>query len=242
MISLWSITDKGAVRQQNEDSCRCWVRSDGLAAAVICDGMGGARAGKVASTIALEAFCEVLEREAANWSTSPDHVLSTAADVANQVVFFKAGMESACAGMGTTLVAALVVGDKAHILNVGDSRAYHVTSEGIARVTRDHSVVEDLVSHGEITPEQARLHPQRNLITRALGAEKTVKADLYELPVKEGDFLLLCSDGLTNMATDQEILYELLHGGPAEDCCQRLLDITLTRGAPDNVTVVLIQM
>jgi protein phosphatase len=134
------------------------------------------------------------------------------------------------------------VESKAHIINVGDSRAYHVTSEGITRVTRDHSVVEDLISHGEITPEQARLHPQRNLITRALGAEKTVKADLYEIPVKEGDFLLLCTDGLTNLATDQEILYELLHGGPAEDCCGRLLDITLTRGAPDNVTVVLIQI
>ncbi len=242
MISLWSITDKGAVRQQNEDSSRCWVRADGLAAAVICDGMGGARAGKVASTIAVESFCEVLEREGANWSASPGQVLTTAAEVANQAVYFKAEMESACSGMGTTLVAALVVGNKACILNVGDSRAYHVTSEGITRISRDHSVVEDLISHGEITPEQARLHPQRNLITRALGAEKTVKADLYEIPVKEGDFLLLCSDGLTNLATDQEILYELLHGGPAEDCCQRLLDITLTRGAPDNVTVVLIQM
>ena len=144
--------------------------------------------------------------------------------------------------MGTTMVAALVVGDRAYILNIGDSRCYLVRPEGITKVTRDHSVVEDLVARGQITPEQARQHPQKNLITRALGAESRLRADLFRQPMEHGDALLLCSDGLSNMVSDQELLYEVLHGGPAEDCCRRLLDIALSRGAPDNVTAVLLQM
>lgn len=95
---------------------------------------------------------------------------------------------------------------------------------------------------GELTPEAARTHPQKNLITRALGAEERIRADLYRLELKEGDFLLLCSDGLSNVLTDQEILYEILHGGPIEECCGRLLNITLSRGAPDNVTAILLQV
>mgnify|MGYP002571319449 FL=1 len=144
--------------------------------------------------------------------------------------------------MGTTMVAALVVGQNAYILNIGDSRCYLVQPDGIRRLTRDHSVVEDLVTRGKITPEQARQHPQKNLITRALGAEAQLRADLYRQALSPGDALLLCSDGLSNVVTEQEVLYEVLHGGPAEDCCRRLLDIALLRGAPDNVTAVLLQM
>ncbi|NLF35243.1 MAG: serine/threonine-protein phosphatase, partial [Clostridiales bacterium] len=112
----------------------------------------------------------------------------------------------------------------------------------IHRITRDHSVVEDLIVQGEITPEEARQHPQRNLITRALGSERQVQADLYEERLAEGEVILLCTDGLSNVVTEQEILYELVYGGPIETCCQRLLDITISRGAPDNVTVVLFQV
>ncbi|HIY16701.1 MAG TPA: SpoIIE family protein phosphatase, partial [Candidatus Intestinimonas stercorigallinarum] len=126
--------------------------------------------------------------------------------------------------------------------NIGDSRCYLVQPEGISRITRDHSLVEDLVARGQITPEQARQHPQKNLITRALGAEAKLRADLYRQDLTDGDALLLCSDGLSNTVTDQELLYEVLHGGPGEDCCRRLLDIALSRGAPDNVTAVLLQM
>ena len=144
--------------------------------------------------------------------------------------------------MGTTMVAVLVVEGTAYLLNIGDSRAYHINADGIARLTRDHSVVEDMVARGDITPEQARTHPRKNLITRALGAEAAIRADLYERQLKSGDLLLLCSDGLSNIVTDQELLYEALHGGEAGGCCQRLLDIALSRGAPDNVTAVLFQI
>ena len=110
------------------------------------------------------------------------------------------------------------------------------------RQTRDHSVVEDMVARGDITPEEARTHPRKNLITRALGSEERIRADLYEKELQPGDFLLLCSDGLSNIVTDQELLYEAIHGGEPSDCCQRLLHITLSRGAPDNVTAVLFQI
>ena len=125
-------------------------------------------------------------------------------------------------------------------MNEGDSRAYHVRPDGIFLLTRDHSLVQQLLERGDITAEQARSHPQKNLITRALGVEPDLKADLYDLDWHQGESLLLCSDGLSNVLTEQELLYEVIHGGEPENCCQRLLDIALRRGAPDNVTAVLI--
>ena len=143
--------------------------------------------------------------------------------------------------MGTTMVAALAGAAEAVILNEGDSRAYHINSEGIVLVTRDHSLVEDLVERGELTREQARTHPHKNLITRALGAEPELRADCFRQPLAEGDYLLLCSDGLSNVVNEQEMLYEVVHGGAPEQCCNRLLEIALSRSAPDNVTVVLVK-
>lgn len=209
---------------------------------IVCDGMGGARAGSIASTMAVDAFCRVLAREKAVWASQPQAVLTAAAEEANHLILSRGLSDPDCQGMGTTLVAALLLRDHVHIINIGDSRAYHITDEGIRRITRDHSVVEDLVLRGELTPEQARQHPQKNLITRALGAEEQLRVDVYELPVRAGELLLLCSDGLSNVVTDQEILYEAVHGGAVDGCCDRLLDITLSRGAPDNVTALLFRI
>ena len=240
MIKAWGITDKGAVRQQNQDAYYLDVPSELLAVGLVCDGMGGARAGNVASTMAVETFVTTLQ----GWEqadSTPQELLVQAAERANEAVFRRASQDPDCRGMGTTMVAVLVQEETAHVLNIGDSRAYHINQAGIVKVTRDHSVVEDLVLRGDITPEQARVHPQKNLITRALGAEERVRSDLYQRQLEPGDFLLLCSDGLSNMLTDQELLYEVIHGGEAENCCQRLLDIALSRHAPDNVTAVLLQ-
>ena len=167
--------------------------------------------------------------------------MQRAASQANQEIFQKAATDEDCAGMGTTLVAALAGVGEAVILNEGDSRAYHINGDGIVLITRDHSLVEDLVERGELTREQARTHPHKNLITRALGAEPVLLADCFRQPLAQGDFLLLCSDGLSNLVTEQEMLYEVIHGGDSESCPQRLLDIALHRGAPDNVTAVLIR-
>ncbi len=242
-MNIWGITDVGAVRHQNQDSYHIELLAEDMALGIVCDGMGGAKAGNVASQLAVETFLETAKAQPPEqWRNEPEALLHFAAEQANGAVHFRANVDADCRGMGTTMVAALVVGDRAYILNIGDSRCYLVQPEGITKVTRDHSVVEDLVARGQITPEQARQHPQKNLITRALGAESRLRADLFRQPMEHGDALLLCSDGLSNMVSDQELLYEVLHGGPAEDCCRRLLDIALSRGAPDNVTAVLLQM
>ena len=243
MIHVWGITDKGVVRTQNQDFYYLKPYGEDLTVAIVCDGMGGAKAGNVASTLAVSTAASFLEEISEDELVrSPKESLTQAATLANESVFQKAGVESECRGMGTTMVAAIVSGQKATILNIGDSRCYQIGEEGIRKVTRDHSVVEDLVHRGEITPEEARLHPQKNLITRALGAESKARSDLYEIELKQGEFLLLCTDGLSNTLTDQELLYEVLYGGTAETYCQRMLDISLSRGAPDNVTAVLIQV
>jgi serine/threonine protein phosphatase PrpC len=241
MVKGWGVTDRGAVRQQNQDVYYLSITEDSLAVAVVCDGMGGAKAGNVASTLALDTFVDAFRHQADPPRGERGQMLLDAAEKANSAVFYRAGTDPDCMGMGTTMVAALVEGDMAYILNIGDSRCYQITQGGITRVTRDHSVVEDLVSQGQITPEEARLHPRKNLITRALGAEARIRADIYRQKVAQGEYLLLCSDGLSNVVTDQEILYEILHGGEAEGCCDRLLRIAMDRGAPDNVTVVLLQ-
>ncbi len=243
MIRFWGLTDKGAVRAQNQDSYYLEPAGDDLVVTVVCDGMGGARAGNVASAMAVEtavAYLRSLSEQELH--ASPGEHLTKAAALANEEIFQTAGREIECRGMGTTMVAAVVDAGRAWLLNIGDSRAYHVGSEGIEKITRDHSLVEDLVHRGEITPEEARLHPQKNLITRCLGSEPQARTDLYEVTLAPGDFLLLCTDGLSNTLTDQEILYEVLHGGGPESCCQRMLDVAFSRGAPDNVTAVLIEL
>lgn len=211
--------------------------------ALVCDGMGGAKSGNIASTLAVELFTQGMEQaDPALWESDPSGLLGRCAAAANEAVFRRSITDPDCEGMGTTAVAALVCARRACVLNIGDSRAYRIREqEGICRVTRDHSLVEDLVSRGEITPETARVHPQKNLITKALGVLPEIKSDFYDLTLDEGEFLLLCSDGLSNLMDDQEISYEVLYGGPAETCCERLLRLALERGAPDNVTVVLLQ-
>ncbi len=238
-MQVWGITDRGAVRQQNQDAYAARVLEDGRVIALVCDGMGGARAGNVASTMAVELFMEYFIK--ASSEDPEEEQMAHAASVANQAIFRRSIQDEDCAGMGTTIVAALAGGAEAVILNEGDSRAYHINSEGIVLVTRDHSLVEDLVERGELTREQARTHPHKNLITRALGAEPILMADCFRQPLAEGDYLLLCSDGLSNVVNEQEMLYEVIHGGAERDCCQRLLDIALSRGAPDNVTAVLVK-
>lgn len=241
MINAWGITDKGAVRVQNQDAYYLEAKADEPAVGVVCDGMGGARAGNIASLVAVETFVDTLQNWEGGVDREPDALLRLAAEQANAAVFHRAVHDPDCHGMGTTMVAVVVDNEAAHFLNIGDSRGYHISETGISKVTRDHSVVEDLVLRGDITPEEARTHPQKNLITRCLGAESVVHADLFSQALKPGDCILLCSDGLSNMVTDQEMLYEVLHGGPVEECCKRLLDIAMSRGAPDNVTAVLLQ-
>ena len=236
-MQYWGITDRGVVRSQNQDAYDVRVLDDGRILAVVCDGMGGARAGNVASTMTVELFFDAFSKG----SGEDSHRMGQAAIQANDQVFQRAIMDDDCAGMGTTLVVALVGENGALLLNVGDSRAYRINQNGVRQITRDHSVVEDMIKSGQLTREEARNHPRKNLITRALGCEPQLRADLFTEDTAEGDWLLLCSDGLSNLVAEQEMLYEVIHGGDPDTCCQRLLEIALHRGAPDNVTVVLIR-
>ena len=236
-MEAWGLTHRGAVRQQNQDAFAIRNLPDRRVIALVCDGMGGARAGNIASAMAVKLFTEEFLRT----SGREEERMRKAAALANREVFQRSLRDEDCAGMGTTLVAALAGEGGAVILNEGDSRAYHINREGIALVTRDHSLVADLVERGELTREEARRHPNKNLITRALGADPDLMADCFRQPMAPGDYLLLCSDGLSNVVEEQEMLYEVIHGEGDESCCQRLLDIALSRGAPDNVTAVLIR-
>ncbi len=242
-MQLWGITDRGSVRKENQDAYITFLLDGVGGVGAVCDGMGGALAGNVASQLALDTFSGALrDGFSQDEAADPKTVLSQAVELANNQVYRRSLEDEDCHGMGTTIVAAVADAFQISVINVGDSRCYLANEEGITRVTRDHSLVEDLVVRGDITPEEARHHPRRNLITRALGVEEKVESDLYQVAREEGSFVLLCSDGLSNVLTDHELLYEIIHGGSSSSCCQRLLDIALSRGAPDNVTAVLMQL
>ena len=235
-MDVWALTNRGKVRKTNQDSFYYQIEEKG-ALGLVCDGMGGAAAGDLASRLAANTFVEQLRTPA----PSVEELLETALDRANEAVYQYSVDNPECAGMGTTLVAAVVMNRTAHIINIGDSRCYYLDKEGIRQITEDHSVVADMVRQGIITLEEARVHPKKNLITRALGTRISQNGDLFTVKMKPDSMLLLCSDGLTNQVTDQEILFEALYGGEPESCCQRLVDIVMRRGAPDNVTVVLMK-
>ena len=240
MISAWGLTDRGVVRRENQDSCAYDLLPD-YAWGVVCDGMGGAKAGDVASTMAVETFSLHMARLAEPEGDRPPDVgelLLQAAEDANRVVFHRAGQDLDCVGMGTTMVGVVVHEGVLSTVNVGDSRAYHITKDSIQRITRDHSVVEDLVAKGDLTPEQARVHPQKNLITRALGVSANIVPEYNRCEIEEGDILLLCTDGLTNMVADDDIA-QVLREVPFFDATSILVDRALQAGGQDNITVLL---
>ncbi|MBQ6846370.1 MAG: Stp1/IreP family PP2C-type Ser/Thr phosphatase [Oscillospiraceae bacterium] len=238
----WGQSDIGKARRDNQDSFAYNVSdSKKLAFAVVCDGMGGAAAGNIASQLALETFTDCIRNEDyKNFSKEKiKSLLETAVSCANSAVHKKAMADRALSGMGTTLVGVIVTPSKTGIINVGDSRAYKVGVDGIERITRDHSLVSDMIQMGELTEEQAQDHPGKNLITRAVGTDSSVSGDVYFPEVQKGEYILLCSDGLSNLVSEQEILYEVMYGDNS-DCCARLIDIANDRGGYDNITVVLL--
>ena len=241
-MQSWGLTDPGCVRKQNQDAYRIEQLDRNNLLCVVCDGMGGAKSGNIASTLAVEVFVEEIRR---TWTSSmdqekTDQMLRSAVKLANFTVFDQAAQFEEFDGMGTTLVAVLIQGKKATIVNVGDSRCYGIDPDGIQQITKDHSLVQLMVDRGELTPEVAKNYPGKNFITRAIGTEPIVLCDVFHWTVSRGDFLLLCSDGLSNVMDDQEILFEVVHGVNKQQCCKRLLKIAKKRGAPDNVTSVLV--
>ena len=241
-MQSWGLTDKGCVRKMNQDAYEIRQLDRNTLLCVVCDGMGGAKSGNIASSLAVDVFSQEIQR---TWTPNmewdkADQIMKSAVKLANFTVYDQARQFEEFDGMGTTLVAAFIRGRQVSFVNVGDSRAYIINQKGIIQVTRDHSVVQLMVDRGELTSEMAKNYPGKNLITRAVGTESMVSCDVFRRELSKGDFLLLCSDGLSNMMDDQEILFEVVHGVNKERCCKRLLDIAMSRGCPDNVTCVLV--
>ncbi|MCI8330203.1 MAG: Stp1/IreP family PP2C-type Ser/Thr phosphatase [Oscillibacter sp.] len=239
MTNIWTLTDTGLVRKENQDAFAVKA-AFGHTICVVCDGMGGAAGGQLASRIAVDTFSAEMEKRLSPGS-KPDRlreVSVVAVALANRAVREAARSSMEYQNMGTTLVSAVSFDGGVVIANVGDSRAYHINKERIVQVTRDHSLVEHMLERGDITAEEARRHPNRNLITRALGPDVDPECDCYTCQLLPGDYLLLCTDGLVNTVTDQEIFTEVLRAD-TDTCMDRLLAISKSRGASDNVTVVL---
>ena len=239
-MRVWGRTDIGLVRSENQDAYSICEMKE-YTSAVVCDGMGGTNGGRVASSLAVDVYQQEIEEKLRTGMNSQEMALAMSESVkkANEAVRQRAAENREYQQMGTTLVSAVAQKERAMLANVGDSRAYHINRSGIRQITRDHSVVENMVERGDLTPEEAKHHPRRNLITRALGPDADVQTDTFELIWKQGDFILLCSDGLVNTVSDQEILFEVIHNGEPDTCLERLLDLSKQRGAPDNVTMLL---
>ncbi len=233
-------TDIGLKREENQDAVRCEYFGHNILA-VVCDGMGGERAGKEASTIAIEEF---FQRFSADYKESLDDdeirkLLISSVSAANSVIYTRARMDFKNFGMGTTCVAAFVNDKTAFIANVGDSRAYLITDKKLVKVTTDHNVASLLFEQGKITEEEVENHPQKHMLVRAVGVEKTVLTDTFLLDYDDKISLLLCSDGLSGYCSDDEI-YDVILSSPFDDVADKLIELALSKGGRDNVTVAVI--
>ncbi len=239
-MKVFGQSDIGTVRSENQDSFNISPLRSGLLA-VVCDGMGGAAAGSLASRLTCENFCRVASVSlAASGGKKAAQSLSEAADIANRAVFDRSMLDPACDGMGSTLVALYASEDGVIVLNVGDSSAHRIHGGKMLKLTHDHSYVQELLDSGKITEEQALRHPRRNVITRVIGGGRTVRSDLFESDAEDGDLFLLCSDGLTNAVSQQDILSICHSGEDAEAISRALIAAALEAGARDNVTVVVV--
>lgn len=237
-MQIFSKTDRGRVRTDNQDAYFAGKITDDAVFAVVCDGMGGANAGNVASELAVRHISEYVIRSYRDGMdmTDTEKTLKNAIVSANISLYDKAVNNAELAGMGTTAVAAFVKDGTAVIAHVGDSRIYLVNGE-IKQLTRDHSVVQSLIESGKITPEDAKVHPRKNVITRALGAEEDVAVDSDCLNLSNGDTLLLCSDGLTNFLDDKDIL-TVFQNNDISAVAEKLVETANENGGGDNITVV----
>ena len=235
----FSVTDIGMRRKMNQDFVCSSDESVGNLPNLylLADGMGGHKAGDFASRFTVR---ETLRLAAANRSSNPIEILGDALHAVNQNLHHTASVREDLSGCGTTIVAATIEGDVLRTANVGDSRLY-IVGDTIEQITEDHSLVQEMVRLGEMDEESARNHPNKNIITRAIGASEDVKIDIFEKQLHDGEYIVLCSDGLTNMVEDSMIL-QVLHGeGTLADKTERLVELANQNGGKDNITVTIIE-
>lgn len=234
-------TDIGRVRDSNQDSYAAGELPGGVAWAVVCDGMGGAAGGSVASSSAVKMISQQITAQYRDGMSgnSIKNMLVSAVTAANVSIFDLASSNPELHGMGTTVVVAVLSDQMIRVVHVGDSRAYKVSSNGLIQMTRDHSVVQELVETGKLTPNEAKAHPRKNIITRALGVDETVDIDFCEDRMEPEDVVLLCTDGLTNYLETDEI-FQIARSGRYYESAQQMVDLANQHGGGDNITVVAI--
>lgn len=239
-MTIYGQTDIGKKRQMNQDSFFNAQLTDNAVFSVVCDGMGGAMAGNVASQIAVDTIYDYVKKSYIDSMNEKaiENVLRSAVTTANINVYDESQKNRDYSGMGTTAVVALVRNGIAHIAHVGDSRAYLISKDFITQITRDHSVVQSLVEGGHLTAEEARSHPKKNIITRAVGVTDDVIVDYNEVNIKDSS-LLLCSDGLSGMLTSKQIL-SVVNNCNKQDIISTLINLANDYGGEDNITVTLI--
>ncbi len=239
MLKAWGMKDIGKCREINQDYI--FVSEEPIGNLpnlfLVADGMGGHKAGDLASEYTV---AKVQEAVSKSMQTIPYQILKGAFQYANQKLLEKAGESDSYKGMGTTLVAATVKNDAVYVVNVGDSRLYKI-GDKIEQITEDHSLVEEMVRMGEISKEQARNHPDKNIITKAMGVSDTVEPDYFDTDLQKGECLLMCSDGLTNMVSDRQIKEIVELRTDLESCAKELIRAANQNGGRDNITVVLIE-
>ena len=233
-------SDIGKVRTSNQDSYSAGELSDGVAWAIVCDGMGGAAGGSVASSTSVRMISHTLS-ECYRGGLKPlsiYNILESGIAGANACLYEMAQKDESLSGMGTTCVAAIVDSGKVYVAHVGDSRAYIISADGkLTQLTRDHSMVQDLVECGELTPEEAKNFPGKNIITRAIGVDSRVAVDFVEYDFAHNDILILCTDGLTNYVSDDEIV-SVAGFSNCFEYAEKLVDLANENGGGDNITVV----
>lgn len=237
-MKSYSLTDVGVVRKVNQDYVYTSDKPVGHLPNlfVVADGMGGHRAGDYASKYTVE----VLERELKRSDEEDvERALIQAVKVANHELIREAGTDEHLKGMGTTIVVATIINQMMYFANVGDSRLYLI-NQGILQLTKDHSLVEEMVRLGGIKPEEAKHHPDKNIITRAIGAKEDVEVDFYEHRLKKGDIILMCTDGLSNMVEDEELFHIVQGGRDVVEAAEMLVETAKENGGTDNIGLVLI--
>ncbi len=234
-------TDIGKVRSSNQDSYNIGEFQSGVVWAVVCDGMGGANGGNIASATAVKMISDKITTCYYDGMSgnSIRNMLLSSIETANTCVYEMGQSNESLSGMGTTVVAAIVTGDTVYIAHAGDSRAYLFSNGGISQLTKDHSVVQFMVEQGQITQDEARVHPRKNLITRALGVDSTLDIDFYEEDFNKDDILMICTDGLTNFV-DNELINKTFKESDFGDFADKLVEIANDYGGGDNITVVAI--
>ena len=232
-------TDVGKVRSSNQDSYAAGDLTSEVSWAVVCDGMGGANGGNIASEAAVRVISDKLKSgyHIGMNDNSIKHLLVSAVEAANITLYTMARGNEELQGMGTTVVIAVRNSDTLYLANVGDSRIYVVSDSGIVQITTDHSVVQLMIDKGEISPEEAKDHPKKNVITRALGVDPEVRIDYSQEQLNDGDIVLLCTDGLTNYVDDEDI-FEVCKNEDRYNIADKLVHLANENGGGDNITVV----